>query len=111
MVWSTVDNQTLRMWIVSSSYTRLHGQTTDGDCIVGLAMLNGEPVTVDILDAKSALDSDANFTGGKKRVTKVFVFQSISYRFADQCCSYFHRSVPCKPAQYIASGSTTLTTQ
>jgi hypothetical protein len=106
-----VDNQTLRKWIVSSFCTELYGQTTDGNCVVGLAMLNGKPVTVDILDVKSALDSDANFTGVKKRVIKVFVFQSISYRFADECCSYCHRSAPCKPAQSIASGSTTLTTQ
>ena len=79
MAWSTVDNQTLRMWIVSSSCTKLHGQTTDGNYVVGLAMLNGEPVTVDILDAKSALDSDANFTGVKKRVSKVCVPMSMSY--------------------------------
>jgi len=71
MAWSTVDNQTLRMWIVSSSCTELHGQTTDGNYVVGLAMLNGEPVIVDILDAKSALESDANFTGVKKRVSKL----------------------------------------
>ncbi|KAI4850148.1 hypothetical protein E4T44_02917 [Aureobasidium sp. EXF-8845] len=47
------------------------GQPDSEDVDIGLAMLNGEPVTVDILDAKSALDNDANFTGIKKRVTKL----------------------------------------
>ncbi|KAI4850316.1 hypothetical protein E4T44_02818 [Aureobasidium sp. EXF-8845] len=43
------------------------GQPDSEEVDIGLAMLNGEPVTVDILDVKSALDSDANFTGVKKR--------------------------------------------
>jgi hypothetical protein len=74
-------------------------------------MLNGEPVLVDLLDAKSALDSDANFTGVKKRVSKVAAFEVYITQFADECCSYCHRSVPRKPAQSIVSGSTTLTMQ
>ncbi|KAI4748486.1 hypothetical protein E4T50_01234 [Aureobasidium sp. EXF-12298] len=47
------------------------GQPDSEDVDVGLAMLNDTPVMVDILDAKSALDSDANFTGEKKRISKL----------------------------------------
>ena len=85
--------------------------TTDRVCVVGLAMLTDTPVMVDILDAKSAVDSDANFTGEKKRVSKVNVVKSIPFPLADGYHSYCHRLVPLKPVQFIASDSITLTTQ
>ncbi|KAH0292679.1 hypothetical protein M436DRAFT_49609 [Aureobasidium namibiae CBS 147.97] len=47
------------------------GQPESEDVDVGLAMLDDTPVMVDILDAKSAVDGDANFTGEKKRVSKL----------------------------------------
>lgn len=86
-------------------------QPTNKLCAVGLAMLNDMPVMVDILDAKSALDSDANFTGERKRIFKVIVVEFIPVRFADKHRSYCHQSVQLKPVQSIASGSTTLITR
>lgn len=99
------------MWTVSSPYDTVFEHATNNSCAVGLAMLNDEPVVVDIIDANSALDSDANFTGEKKRVAKVIVVESMSVRLIDKYRSYCRRSVPLKPAQSTASGSTTLTTQ
>lgn len=76
---------------------------TNEFCAVGLAMLNDTPVMVDIIDAKSALDSDADFTGEKKRITKVITVEAIPIRLADIHRSYYRQSVPLKPALFIAS--------
>jgi hypothetical protein len=67
-------------------------------------MSNGTPVIVDVLDAKSALDSDANFTGVKKRISKVTVFDFMAFQFADERYSYYRRSVLRKPVQSIVLG-------
>jgi hypothetical protein len=83
----------------------LVGQTTDRLCAVGLAMLNDTPVMVDTLDAKSALDGDANFTGEKKRISKVLVVDLVPLRLlmnitatvTDQC--YSSRRNPLHRAQ------------
>lgn len=97
--------------MVGSPYGTTFEHATNNFCAVGLAMLNDTPVMVDILDAKSALDSDANFTGEKKSVAKVTVVENILVRLTDKHRSYCRRSVPLKPAQSTASGSTTLITQ
>lgn len=76
---------------------------TNEFCAVGLAMLNDIPVMVDVIDAKSALDTDANFTGEKKRITQVITVEAIPVLRADKHRSYCHQSVPLKPALSIAS--------
>ncbi|KAI5250559.1 hypothetical protein E4T42_04974 [Aureobasidium subglaciale] len=52
---------------------------------VGLAMLDNIPVAVNILDAKSALDSDADFTGEQKHISKLLSPISVEEAGAIQC--------------------------
>ena len=81
--------------MVRSPCATFSERTTDKFRAVGLAMLDYTPVMVDILDSGSALDSDANFTGQKRRVAKVNAVESrpdhpltnVAATVTDQCRS------------------------
>ncbi|KAI5244430.1 hypothetical protein E4T43_03736 [Aureobasidium subglaciale] len=61
------------------------GQPENEDLDVGLAMLDNIPVVVNLLDAKSALDSDADFTGEQKHISKLLSPISVEEAGAIQC--------------------------
>jgi len=47
------------------------GEPVDPDLDVGIAMVEGKPILVKVLDASSALDSDARFTGEVKEAKRI----------------------------------------
>ncbi|KAG9525473.1 hypothetical protein KCU93_g5856, partial [Aureobasidium melanogenum] len=61
------------------------GQPASDEVDVGLAMANRIPVVVDILDAESALDSEASFTGEKKLISELLPPISAVQAGAIQC--------------------------